>query len=279
MALNFPANPENGDTYTSSGTTWQYDGIAWTVIPSDSLNYPNNFATISVPGLGNISANTSEDTLNLVPGNNISLTINDTTKTLSISSYLDEAFSFSIAADDSTQKVISFGETIKLIGGAGIDTSSDEEGNITITSTASSASFGGLSDADNASLTIDQIYEQAIVRFTLDNVGTTAYTFSPHYASNNPNVYAISGTTIAFDLNNIPSLPFEVQDPTGNPYNTGLVHVSTNGTISTGASAQGKSSGTLYWRIPESVSGTYRYECQLYPAMFGTIVIKRLSLI
>lgn len=40
-----------------------------------------------------------------------------------------------VAADDSTQHQISTGESIKFIGGAGIDTSSDAEGNITITNT------------------------------------------------------------------------------------------------------------------------------------------------
>lgn len=277
MALNFPSNPLNGDTYMSNGTIWQYDGVAWNIAPSSSAVFPNTFGSISVSGIGNIIASSSADTLAIVPGNNISLSTDDQTNTLTISS--SDTFSFNVAADDSTQRIISSNETIKFVGGAGIDTSSDAEGNITITSTASSASFGGLADADTANLSIDQIYEQAIVRFTLDNVGTTAYTFAPHYSSNNPNVYVISGTTVAFNLDAIPSLPFEIQDPTGSAISAGLVHVASNGTISLGANAQGKSSGTLYWRIAENISGTYRYECQLYPAMFGTITIKRLSLI
>jgi hypothetical protein len=43
------------------------------------------------------------------------------------------AFSFSVAADDSTQRVISNNELIKFTGAGGITTSSDAEGNITIT--------------------------------------------------------------------------------------------------------------------------------------------------
>ena len=31
MALNFPINPTNGDTYTEGTTTWIYDGTAWNV--------------------------------------------------------------------------------------------------------------------------------------------------------------------------------------------------------------------------------------------------------
>jgi hypothetical protein len=43
------------------------------------------------------------------------------------------AFSFSVAADDSTQRAISNNELIKFIGAGGITTASDAEGNITIT--------------------------------------------------------------------------------------------------------------------------------------------------
>ena len=44
-------------------------------------------------------------------------------------------FTFSVAADDSTQRVISSGELIKFIGAGGIATTADTEGNITITGT------------------------------------------------------------------------------------------------------------------------------------------------
>lgn len=46
-------------------------------------------------------------------------------------------YTWSIAADDSTERVISSGETIKIIGAGGITTASDAEGNITISSSAS----------------------------------------------------------------------------------------------------------------------------------------------
>jgi hypothetical protein len=50
------------------------------------------------------------------------------------------AFSFSVAADDSTQRAISNNELIKFIGAGGITTSSDAEGNITITGSGGSVS-------------------------------------------------------------------------------------------------------------------------------------------
>ena len=49
--------------------------------------------------------------------------------------------------------------------------------------------------------------------------------------------------------------------------------------ISTGASANGKDGGTLYWEVPETISGNYRYQCTLHPAMVGAITIKRISVI
>lgn len=274
MALNFPTNPNNNDTYVSSGTTWQFDGIAWNVIPGDSLSYPTGFSTIIGEGSGSISANVSGDTFTIAPGNNIDIVASDRDNTITISSNVASDYSFNVTADDSTQKIISNGETISFIGGTNITTSSDIEGNITI-SQAGSLNFSNLDD--RAGLTIDQIYEQAIVRFRVDNTGTSAYLFQPHYAGGNPDLYVITGTTVAFDLNAIPGLPFELQDATQAPLDENLVHVDNDGTISLDSDAQGKSSGTLYWRIPETFTGTYRYECQTFPAMFGPILMKKLS--
>tara|TARA_B110000902_G_scaffold73285_1_gene86525 strand:- start:1028 stop:2002 length:975 start_codon:yes stop_codon:yes gene_type:complete len=188
-------------------------------------------------------------------------------------------FSFAMAADDSTQRLISNGETVQIIGGTGITTASDAEGNITITASAAGNAFSTLTDVTTASINVGKIYEPAIAMLRVDNVGATAYTFSSHYSGNNPDVYAISGTTIAFDLDLIPGHPFEIQQPNGDPYNTGLIHVAADGTVSTELSAQGKDSGTLYWRIPETIFGGYRYQCQSHAAMVGSLTIKRLSLI
>jgi len=275
MALNFPTNPLNNDTYVSNGTTWQFDGVAWNVIPGDSLGFQTGFSTI-IGGSQSISADTPGDTFTLAAGKNIEITASDNTNTVTISSDVASEYSFNVTADDSTQKIVSSGETISFIGGTNISTSSDIEGNITI-SQAGSLLFSNLTD--RAGLTIDQIYEQAIVRFKVDNTGTSAYLFQPHYSGSNPDLYVISGTTVAFDLNAIPSLPFELQDATQDPLTENLVHVANDGTISLDSDAQGKDSGTLYWRIPETFTGTYRYECQLFPAMFGPILIKKLSLL
>jgi hypothetical protein len=62
-----------------------------------------------------------------------------------ISNIPSELFNFSVAADDSTQRSIASGNTIKFIGAGGVTTSSDNDGNITITGggTTGSVTFVG----------------------------------------------------------------------------------------------------------------------------------------
>lgn len=137
--------------------------------------------------------------------------------------------------------------------------------------------FSGLTDTNAASLTVDKIYLPAITMLAVTNNGASSYSFD-QYASTNPTIFAINGTTIAFNLN-VAGHPFLIQTSGGVNYNTGLVHVSTSGTVVTGASAQGQTSGTLYWKIPTGISGNYRYICQLHGVMVGTITIKDMAAI
>lgn len=287
MALNFPTFPVSGETYTLDTITWQFDGVAWNVIPAGSASFPNSYANVNVVGKGTLSAESSSDTLEIAEGSNVTIDINNNRLTISSTATATGGnttvndYYFSVAGDDSTQRIISSGETVQFIGGTGITTTTDTEGNVTITSSVSgsAAAFTELTDAITANITIDKIYEPAIAMIRVDNIGTTAYTMNSHYSGNNPSIYALAGTTIAFDLDAIPGHPFQIQDPLGNLYNTGLVHVDNDGTVSTGASAQGKDSGTLYWRIPESISGGYRYQSGSSVTMVGAITVKRLSVI
>ena len=235
---------------------------------------------------------------------------------------------FSIGADDSTLRQISSGESIKIIGGTNVTTSSDTEGNITINATVeggvsgnsfqtisvagqndvvaesatdtltiiegsgisittnatndsitiindspfSGGTFSSLGQVVTAGLTVDRIYLPAITMLVVTNTGTTAYNFD-QYTGNNPTIYAISGTTIAFKCE-CPGHPFLIQTAAGVNYNTGLIHVSNTGTVLEGSSAQGQESGVLYWKVPEGISGGYRYQCQFHAAMVGSIQIK-----
>jgi len=169
-------------------------------------------------------------------------------------------------------------DTLTLAAGTGITISTNESTDtITISASASgstSTDFSLLSEVSTSSLSFDQIYLPAITSLVVSNVGASAYLFD-QYPGNNPTIYAIGGTTIAFKLT-VPGHPFLIQDPTGTNYNTGLVHVTPQGVVSTGTSAQGKTSGTLYWKVPGSISGNYRYQCSIHGAMIGTIIVKNI---
>jgi hypothetical protein len=149
--------------------------------------------------------------------------------------------------------------------------------------TAGISIFSSLLDASSAGLTIDEVAYQAIARLLVSNSGVTAYQFNSHYSGDNPTLWVLGGTTIAFNLANAGTCPFKLQENTGSGFTnitSGLVHVNFAGTVSTGAAAQGKSDGTLYWNVPmTAASGGYRYICDTYVAMTGTITHKALSAI
>lgn len=238
------------------------------------------FKNIAVAGQSTVQADTAEDTLTLVAGTNVTITTNANTDTITINSSggggtqnlfstIAVAGQDDVIADDTT-------DILTLQNGTGIAITTDADNDtITISSTVGSPDLADIAEFASASLTIDKVYLQAITRLTVDNVSASAYTFD-QYTGNNPTIYAISGTTIAFDLDAISGHPFAIQDGTATNYNTGLVHVATNGTVSTGAAAQGQTAGTLYWKIPAGISGNYIYQCLSHAPMVGTITIKNI---
>ena len=132
---------------------------------------------------------------------------------------------------------------------------------------------------DNASLTVDKFYLPAITRLAVTASGSSAYLFD-QYSGPNPTIYAISGTTIAFDLGTgaLSSHPFLIRYSGAN-YDTGLTHVTSAGVVTTGSAAQGKTSGTLYWKVPANINGSYGYLCSNHGSMIGVISIKDISAI
>ena len=106
------------------------------------------------------------------------------------------------------------------------------------------------------------------------NSGASAYRFTQYGALDNPNVTTLSATTLGFKLN-VSGHPFHIRTGDNTAvYNTGLVHVSTTGVLSYDSAAQGKESGTLFWRIPHTSVGNYKYRCVNHPgAMLGDINI------
>lgn len=96
VAFNFPANATNGQEYTApNGTVYRFDGEKWNV-KSASL------AQVATSGEYGDLLNTPNE------------------------------YNFSIGADDSALRTINAGESVTIKGAAGITTSSDDEGNITI---------------------------------------------------------------------------------------------------------------------------------------------------
>jgi hypothetical protein len=96
------------------------------------------------------------------------------------------------------------------------------------------------------------------------------------YSGNNPTIYVTAGETISFDLN-VTGHPFMIRVSSGGSnYDTGLTHVATDGTVTTGSSAQGKVTGKLFWKVPYSLNGsTYVYQCSVHAGMVGNIVIQK----
>jgi hypothetical protein len=156
-----------------------------------------------------------------------------------------------------------------------------DEGPTGPTGPAGSSDFYLTTDAVEASLTIDKIAQSAIARLVVTPNGSSAYLFNSHYTGNNPSIYVLGGATVAFNLVDLASHPFLLQEDTGTGYaniTSGLIHYAVDGTISLNSSAQGKTSGTLYWLVPITSSEIdYRYICSVHSVMTGSIFHKSLS--
>jgi hypothetical protein len=182
--------------------------------------------------------------------------------------------------------VISSAGITSVVAGTGFITANTLNGVVTVNNTLTQ--FSNLSDSGNVVvngtlLSVDKIAIHAVACYDVGAVNPIAYTFNNFFSTQNPTIYALSGTCIAFNLQ-VPGHPFVLQTTGGvdlvwttvNTYGT-LVHVGVQGTVSTGANAMGKTTGTLYWNINPSFSGTVKYQCTLHPAMVGSIVVKSIT--
>ena len=270
-----------GATGTASASTYLRGDNSWATVAGGSSS--DSFATIAVAGQSSVVADSATDTLTLVAGSNITITTNASTDTITITAAgggtASDSFATIAVAGQSSVLADSSTDTLTLAAGTGISITTDAgTDTVTITNTGVTA-FSGLSDA--AGLTVDKIYLPAITRLTVTASGVSAYLFD-QYTGNNPTIYVISGTTIAFDLSSLGNHPFQLQDNTLTPITAGLVHVTTAGVVTTGAGANSpaKTSGTLYWKIPASLGGvTYAYQCTSHGSMVGSITIKGIATI
>ena len=267
-----------GASGTPSASTYLRGDNSWAAATGGSAS--DSFSTIEVAGQSSVVADSSTDTLTLVAGSNITITTNAGTDTITIAAAgggtASDSFATIAVAGQSSVVADSSTDTLTLVAGTGISITTDAgTDTVTITSTVSAGASAFTSLSDAAGLTVDKFYLPAITRLDVTANGITAYRFDQYGTTDDPTIYAINGTTIAFNLAGLAgSHPFLIQDGAGNPYNTGLVHVTAAGVVTTGSSAQGMTSGTLYWKIPDSISGGYRYQCGSHMGMVGNISIK-----
>ena len=116
---------------------------------------------------------------------------------------------------------------------------------------------------------------EGITQLSVTNSGASAYLFD-QYPGNNPSLYVGAGETLSFNLN-VSGHPFVIRQSSGGANTSAdLTHISTTGVVSTGADAQGKVSGILFWKVPFSLVGsTYVYQCTIHGGMVGNIVIQQ----
>jgi len=154
--LSFPNSPRSGQSYAApNGQIYVFDGIKWLG------------TTVSGGGGG----------------------------TTTITNNIENPFTFSVAADDSTQREVSSGEVIKFIGSGSITTASDAEGNITIT-----GSGGGGGSTAWADITGKPTIPTLTSQLTNDSgfltsVGTISY----NDLSNKPNLAGTYQFSVAAD--------------------------------------------------------------------------------
>jgi plastocyanin len=141
--------------------------------------------------------------------------------------------------------------------------------------------FDGLSDVAAIGLDLGKIAYSAVARLVVTANGVAGYNFNSHYTGDNPEIFVLGGTTIAFDLSGVPAHPFLIQNNAGGTYvdiTSGLIHIAPDGTVSLDENAQGQTSGTLYWNVPNTpLGGAYKYQCSAHVAMNGTITHKSIS--
>ena len=240
---------------------------------ADSVGGGNSFTTIAVSGQNNVVADSGSDTLTLAAGSNITLTTNDSTDTVTIAASGGGASSLN-GLSDATVSSANAGQIILHDGSDSFDNKDVKANNLTLNHTAALAIPMGA---------------HVFGPITGNN---SVYTFADYLSTGaddtNVTLHLLSDMTYIFDLTGLAgSHPFQIQ------YNSsalttsngadGLVHISPNGTVSTGTSANTQTNGFLIWKVPHfaanDVTGNYRYICTAHSAMQGPIHIKTLAVL
>ena len=121
----------------------------------------------------------------------------------------------------------------------------------------------------------ENTFQNATTVLKVTNNGSSSYRFDQYGTTDNPTIYVKAGTTVGFDLTGAGGVthPFVIQTSGGADYNDGLVALD-SGIYYEGSAANAGIGGALFWKIPASISGNYKYRCQIHGAMTGTIVVE-----
>ena len=238
--------------------SWTGSDFAWVADATGSGG-----TAITVQDEGSALA-TAATTINFV-GSGVVATGTGATKTITISgggSYAD--------SDVNAHLNTSGASTNQILSWTGSDFAwvADQTGG------GGSSTFAALTEIALADLDVHDIAVPATSVHVMTPNGSSSYRSDIHGTTDNPTLYVNAGETIAFDLTGVTaSHPFEIRSDASTAYGTGLIHIAENGARTIGSSAQGKTSGTLYWKVPGSISGTYKYICTAHAGMIGDIII------
>ena len=251
----------SGGTITSSGTI---------SITNPNVKFSDDTSTVATINLG--------DTLKIAGGTGLNSTISGSVVTLDIDSTVatltgSQTLTNKTLTTPTISSIVNSGtltlpsSTDTLVGRATTDTLTSK----TINSTNNTIS--NIKAGDKIASGISET--AATIDVTAS--GASAYLFNSHYSGNNPTLYLRAGQTYAFNLQQGGSHPFFLQTVSGgysagNAYSTGLTHITTTGTVSTGA-VGAQSSGVLYIEVPSGTSSTIFYVCQNHSSMAGKIVL------
>ena len=128
----------------------------------------------------------------------------------------------------------------------------------------------------------ENIWQNASTVLTVTANGSSAYRFDQYLitgtnvpTTDNPTIYVQAGTTIGFDLSYDAAgdNPFKIQTTAGVDVSDGILEV-TSRNVYTDFTQDGAYGGTLYWKVPASYTGNYKYQCTTHSGMTGIIVVE-----
>ena len=249
---------------------------------ADSVGGGNSFTTIAVSGQNNVVADSGTDTLTLAAGSNVTITTNDSTDTVTIAASGGGSSTLSGLSDTSISSSAS-GQTLMYDGSNSYDNKQIKV------------------FEDNAAFTAAFPLFFGAQMFTISAADTSyGYRFE-NYNSNGTNMDSGAGDAVGtltvfedqimmFQLNQ-GGHAFAIRTGASGG-NTGtnltssnggnnLIHIATDGTVTSGTSANAKTSGTLIWKVPHfgsNQASTYYYQCTAHPAsMYGLIKIRTIT--